>query len=696
LVYDFSEKLNVWNSHFKALSYDVVSSEVYAIKIVECEIDEVSVEELRAAVKACGNNKAAGNDCIPSELLRVLVKEDEINEFTGFVVNEFNRLMSGEDFVDAWCETDVIALFKKGNVNDVNNYRGIALVNTILKLFLKIVNERLSAEIEEKRIISKYQAGFRKGEEGMQHVASLLEIVKRREFDGKDTFLRFIDFEKAYDNVTHDILFEKLQKVGVSTYLVNVLKNLYKKTFMRVKLGDQRSEGFEYKKGVRQGCPCSPMLFNIFINDILDEVCGVNIPNTGLKVPGLMFADDVVLFGESYEDICLKIEKVCTWTTVNKMRINANKCGILVWNCLENAGNRVMLSVSTPFGTIEEVNSYKYLGISIQKRLMEEEIVREAGRKGTMLLGMLKGKFLNKYVSLFFKSILIRSVLIPTMLYGRELWGMSSARANIIRNRVWKAYKLIFGFKNVAYDSVSDEFGIERIDIQACKSRVRAIRKYRLSKTVIADIIICPVRNRRTTWSSRSERWIKRYLCLSLPEVYGLQLFDLYETIKEVYVRRKSYARSASSRFRENLKLSNLNFKSLLVEVKAADLYKFVLVRIGRIVWTNELVSRNMIIDRYKDHCILCLEHVRETTKHFVLEYVYLRSVREEFKLQIDKLKEVSSSANQLLSYVLGSRTNALSIEEESFILRDMIKMISRMLLIRSIRVSNEASMVPT
>ncbi|KAF9754349.1 hypothetical protein NGRA_3366 [Nosema granulosis] len=282
------------------------------------------------------------------------------------------------------------------------------------------------------------------------------------------------------------------------------------------------------------------------------------------------------------------------------------------------------------------------------------------------------------------------------MLYGRELWGMSPSRANIIRNRVWKAYKLIFGFKNVAYDSVSDEFGIERIEIQACKSRIRALKKYKMSKTIISDIMCCEVASRKTTWSSRSIRWIKRVMCLQPAQLYGMNLKELYEMARDVYLNRKSHNRSSSSKMRENLKLRKLNFPSLLVDVKSSDLYKYVLLRIGRVVWTNELVSRKKISETYADYCVLCSEQVLENTKHFVLECYYLNSVREEFKVQLSKLKDISSSANELLGCVFGNKTSVLNPEEEKAIQIDMVQMISKMLLIRSIRVSNEASMVPT
>ncbi|KAF9754350.1 hypothetical protein NGRA_3367 [Nosema granulosis] len=114
-----------------------------------------------------------------------------------------------------------------------------------------------------------------------------------------------------------------------------------------------------------------------------------------------MFTDDVVLFGESFEDIKSKIEIVCKWSLRNKMRINADKCEILVWNCTGNGAVRDPLSVSTSFGNILEVLTYKYLGISIQQRMMEEEIVKEAGRKGRRSRDHEEKIFRQVYQSIF-------------------------------------------------------------------------------------------------------------------------------------------------------------------------------------------------------------------------------------------------------------------------------------------------------
>ena len=690
LVFDMDEKLAVWEKYFRMLSSCVNEEDTYLNEPNINSVEEVTVEEVRIAAKSCGNNKAPGNDFLPSELLSKLISEDEVNIFMCFLLREFNELIKGKPIEPVWCETDIVAVFKKGDIYDVNNYRGIALVNSILKIFLKIVNYRLTQEIEELDIISVYQAGFRVNEEGIQHVATLLEVVKRREFSNKDTFICFIDFEKAYDNVDHGILFRKLKKIGISKYLVNVVKNLYKETRMKVKIGDLRSEGFKYMKGVRQGCPCSPMLFNIFINDVLDNMEGIDVPKTDLKIPGLMFADDIVLFGRSKEDIEAKIEKLCLWTKENKMKINSDKCGLLVWESNENGIEREPISIKTSFGDIFEVKSYKYLGISIQKKLMEEEIVISAGKKGNMLVHAMKNNFLNNNLSMYFKSILIKNVLIPTMLYGKELWGMSSVRAKVINTKVRKAYIFMLKSKNVAYDSVSDEFRIERTDIQAAKARIRALKKWKHSKTVIADLINQPFQGRKTTWASRGYRWMKRYLKISPTELDVLDSKIISRKVNDEFINRNSYLSSVSSQIRKKYKLVGFNYGILIKKAIQRDINTFTSLRISKVRWTDEMVARKLISERFRGICIVC-EQEKEDLNHFLIRCDFYSLIKAKFGKELDKLIKIARNDTEVLvGLILGNRNFCMSLEENRDVIVKMVTMMNEMIRLRAIFVRNE------
>ena len=93
----------------------------------------------------------------------------------------------------------------------------------------------------------------------------------------------FVDFQKAYDSVWHKGLFYKLKENNFSGKLLDLIMDIYKKTKCAVKINGSITEYFTYNKGVRQGCPLSPILFNIYVNDIFRIMNENNESNIFLK-----------------------------------------------------------------------------------------------------------------------------------------------------------------------------------------------------------------------------------------------------------------------------------------------------------------------------------------------------------------------------------------------------------------------------
>ncbi len=155
-------------------------------------------------------------------------------------------------------------------------------MSTVLKVLLTIVSKRLNREFEINNLFSPAQAGFRTREECSTQVACLYEAAKRRELKGKATYLTFVDLKKAYDTVPHEALFAKLSHFGVRGRSLTFIQKLYAKSKIRVRSGGSLSETVPLLRGVRQGCPLSSVLFNIFINDVLDGTRSiVKIESTG-------------------------------------------------------------------------------------------------------------------------------------------------------------------------------------------------------------------------------------------------------------------------------------------------------------------------------------------------------------------------------------------------------------------------------
>ncbi|OMJ29803.1 Retrovirus-related Pol polyprotein from type-1 retrotransposable element R2, partial [Smittium culicis] len=134
---------------------------------------------------------------------------------------------------------------------------------------------------------------------------------------------------KAYDRVPHQALLRKIKTAGIGGKLYRMIEALCRSSKMCVRVGDRLSKIVEYNCGVRHGSPASPLLFDIFINDLLDGIKGVKIPGIGAEVPGLLFAEDAVVLAESPAELQIALEKLSAWSLKWEMQINQEKCGIM-------------------------------------------------------------------------------------------------------------------------------------------------------------------------------------------------------------------------------------------------------------------------------------------------------------------------------------------------------------------------------
>src|SRR5271170_6804172 len=123
-------------------------------------------------------------------------------------------------------------------------------------------------QVEAGERLQREQAGFRSKEECIAQACALREIVWRRKHAGKGTIVVFIDFKKAFDTVPHEALFYRLKTIGVRGRSLKFIKALYRGSTAKVIVGSETTDGFPLLRGVRQGCPMSPVLFDIFIDDL--------------------------------------------------------------------------------------------------------------------------------------------------------------------------------------------------------------------------------------------------------------------------------------------------------------------------------------------------------------------------------------------------------------------------------------------
>ncbi|UYV65677.1 hypothetical protein LAZ67_3005053 [Cordylochernes scorpioides] len=292
---------------------------------------EITLEEIYDVVKKLANGKAVGLDGIPNELLKNLPTPTLTK-----LKNLFNKIMSTEKYPQLWTNSIVHPIYKSGDRNNPTNYRGIALCSNISKLFTTILRNRLNNWIEKREIILENQAGFRKNRSCTDHILllnSLIQLSLRRK-RGK-LYVFFVDLTKAFDTVPHDLLWQKLHKMGISNKFVMLIKNFYQEAKITIRWKGQYSSNVKINSGVLQGESLSPLLFILYMADLIElynnsALTGFHLPDFGV-LHLLMYADDIAIIGESKINLQTKINLLKSYLDNNKLVLNENKSKVMVF-----------------------------------------------------------------------------------------------------------------------------------------------------------------------------------------------------------------------------------------------------------------------------------------------------------------------------------------------------------------------------
>ena len=214
---------------------------------------------------------------------------------------------------------------------DPNNFRGISLMDSLCKIFMNILSIRLTKWSDEFNVIDEAQAGLRKKYSTTDNCFTLMALTQKYISKKKGRFYCiFVDFAKAFDSIDHEKLWESFARKNVDGKLLNVLKSAYSKLKSCVKIDGKLSEYFECTVGTRQGCVASPIIFSLFINDLVDYLrlhCGdgIYVSRKADSLISLLFADDVAGFSDSVGRLQRIIDSIASFCDLVGMKINLEK-----------------------------------------------------------------------------------------------------------------------------------------------------------------------------------------------------------------------------------------------------------------------------------------------------------------------------------------------------------------------------------
>ncbi len=483
----------LWN-HFKAIhqgeeiidnvqnttSNNVVPTDI----MMNCD-DPFSAEEVRLAVFGLKSGKAPGHDGLPIELLKCFLQtKGEIG--LDALCKVMNRVFFADRFPTTWGKGIIIPLHKKESRMVPENYRGISLLPTVSKVYTKLLTGRLLDWAESNEVLCKEQYGFRPAHRTTDAVFIVQSLIEKAMGRKEKLFCCFLDLSKAFDSVSQQKLWCKLNDIGLPGKLLNSIQIMYKEARAAVLWNNEISEEFMCNIGVRQGCSLSPILFSLYVNSLLREISidGEGVQISQQKIQGLMYADDIVLFATEAKRLQQLLNNLEIYCDRNGLLINTKKSKIMYSG---KSGGKY--SFKYKGGILEQVTHFKYLGVELNNKgklvnMMEPVIKKSEKSVGHMLArvnDVAKGE-----MSVSILCQLFLSVISPILLYGSDMWGVC-AQISRIDGILWSFCKRILGLPpHAATIGVMGEIGLLPMQMMA---KMNATKFWYRLRTLQAPIL---------------------------------------------------------------------------------------------------------------------------------------------------------------------------------------------------------------
>ena len=318
-------------------------------------------------------------------------------------------------------QKSIICPIHKGGENNLpQNYRSIALISCISKIFEKAYVIQLSRFLTNNKILNENQFGFRKEHSTLHALMSRIENIADAFENHEFLMAIYIDLTKAYDTIDTSILVKKLKHYGIQNEPLNWVKSYLMKRTQVVKIQGTISDEKDVTCGLPQGSLIAPLLFIIYINDL---------PHISENLNKILFADDTNLFkrdksltrlNKEVENQLIDLE---TWLKVNKLSLNVSKTKSMVFRTRKNRID-IDSNINMCGQKLDKVEKTKFLGVYIDKHLDWNEHINHVTNKLSRINAIIYNS--RDYLTLNARIQLYNSFVLPHLSYCIAVWGDTS------------------------------------------------------------------------------------------------------------------------------------------------------------------------------------------------------------------------------------------------------------------------------
>ncbi|KAH6594830.1 hypothetical protein BASA50_006304 [Batrachochytrium salamandrivorans] len=566
---------------------------------------DFSWNQIAAALLQMSPRKAPGDDGITTAFYQAALYMPA-NTQEGVPPTPFARALlrvCGQVFASAtipraWLCASIVSIDKKdGDPLNPGDKRGIALINVGLKLVCKVLQMRIERFVETNNLLSYEQAGFRKREECVGQVVSLVDIIQRRQNAGLNTHVLFIDIRKAFDTVPVGALLWKLQNMGFPRRTLAFLKALYTSSSARARAGSLLSDPFPVQR----------------VSD--RDVHFPGLPRDTTPIRGLMYADDVAVFADSEQSLLATSTAIKQWANRWEMQFGVAKCGIISFTGHLAPRLYNPLDIRLHGQLVSRVESYKYLGVLIDSKLDHSAWIKQKRSALEHTISALHPVLANHQLTVNYRSRIFSAVVMGKVYYGLELVGGNKSHLAPLQTTINKGIRLFTGARlSTAIGPLLVETGIGSLLTRSLVSRVRLLERSVTKRTPINAICSGTdndvftlnvqgqlVRSQHWFWSRRTKQLYRNRYWLT-PQVRP-------KTVKQ----RHSFALMETLRTcGDSASLQKYVTRQLL---DTSGFFKDP---------TRKAIQIGILVDTHPfsvDHCILCDQQLLSTSiAHLVVE----------------------------------------------------------------------------
>ncbi|KAI5743164.1 hypothetical protein M8J77_015214 [Diaphorina citri] len=392
--------------------YGDVNKELLTIDSTDSDVPPITENEVWKVIKKMKRGKSPGEDGVSIDILK-----EAGTEFYILMAELYNKCLRTCDIPEDWKNALMILIHKKGDKNDIANYRPISLLSVMYKIFTGVLVNRIDDDLE--RTQSKEQAGFRKSFSTLDHIQVVRELIERHVEYEMPLCLALVDFEKAFDSVKTSAVIKSLKEGGVESTYIKILNTIYQMSSATVEIQNRKAH-IKIEKGVRQGDTISPKLFISVLEMVFKRL---NWERKGIEINTeylnhLRFADDIVVISSKADELEEMLKDLTNTCLEIGLKMNLSK-------------TKVMYNEFTPKKhiqinntRIEEVQSYIYLG---QEITMDGKMANEINRRIRIAWGSFgKNSIVFKSnMPMCLKRKVFNQCILPALTYGAETWTLT-------------------------------------------------------------------------------------------------------------------------------------------------------------------------------------------------------------------------------------------------------------------------------